>query len=885
MGWLRHLTQKSSRENQLDRELRFHLDRQIEDYIGQGMAPEEARRLALMEFGGLERVKEEVRETKWETHADALLRDFASAIRTLRKDPRSSLAAILTLAFGIAATTAMFSVVYNLRFDPFPYKAADRLVTINIHNLKEAETDGGDRDSFSMAELLVFREQSHVFEDLIGGYSNTVLFKRGDGTTMYGGAYVTANTFDFLGIPALVGRGITPEDAKPDAPPIFVMNYKIWKSDFDASPSIVGKSFLIDGKQRMLVGVMPPRFQAFSGRLWFPLELRVGAEGTNDVGNIPAQLWTIGRLKPGIGLQAASGEIKAISKNLSKSYPKAYPEQFTVDVRSLMESTMGDFKTMVYGLFGAVTILLLIACSNVAILLLSRATVREQEIALRISLGAPRSRLIRQFLLESFVLASLACLAGCILAYIGLKGIEATIPPGPLPDEAVIGFRPVVLFFAVGTSLVTTMICGIAPALHGLRGNLNQCLLGSRRGVNGTFRYGRFRGVLVIAQVALSVVLLSGAGLLTRSFVALTRIDLGFDPKSILFAEFHVPEDHPQTSEQERQFLEEVLARIRALPGVASAAMAYSLPPVWGVYSDATVPGKAHDDPWFTRYDLCSDGYVETLGLHLLRGRLLSEAEIRSGGHFAVVNEVLAKRFFAGEDPIGRRFKLNFLDEMPNAPHDAYFEVVGVVGDFGNWDVRKAPLPEALLPYTIFDRATKRILLARTSVPPSSLLTEVRSRIWSVDQNIAVTQTGTLQELLAMFDYSEPRFDVITSGAFAAIGLVLVVMGVFSLMAYTVSLRTHEVGIRMAMGATQKSILKMFLRQGMRLMVAGVLIGLAASVALTRFLANQLWGISAVDPITLAVVLLIILLAGGLACLIPARRAAGVDPLVALRYE
>jgi len=324
---------------------------------------------------------------------------------------------------------------------------------------------------------------------------------------------------------------------------------------------------------------------------------------------------------------------------------------------------------------------------------------------------------------------------------------------------------------------------------------------------------------------------------------------------------------------------------VKALPGVVSATVALSLPPVWGVYSDATVPGRAHADPWFTRYDLCSVGYFETLGLRLLRGRVLSESDIASAGHVAVVNEALAKRFFAGEDPLGKRFKLNFLDEMPNAPHDAYFEVVGVVQNFGNWDVRKTPLPEALLPYTIFAHAAKRILLARTAVPPDSLLPAVRREIWGIDSGVAITNTGTLQELLAMFNYTEPRFDVITSGAFAGIGLVLVVVGVFSLMAYTVSLRTHEIGIRMALGASKSGILKIFLGKGMLWMAAGVVIGLLASLALTRFLASQLWGVSATDPFTLAAVLVIVVVVGAVACVFPARRAAKVDPLIALRYE
>jgi len=885
MRWLRRLLHKSYVEAQLDNELRFHLEQQIADYVSAGMSPAEARRVALLEFGGLERVKEEVRDTKWEMHLDSLVRDFRFAIRTLRKDPRFSLVAILTLAFGISATTVMFSVVYNLRFDPFPYKGADRLATISIHSLKQTGDTDGDRDSFTMPEFLDYRQQNHVFEDMIGSYNDMVLFKKGDGTTMFGAAVVTANTFDFYGIPPLLGRGITLDDAKPDAPPVFVLNYKIWKSDFNADPSIVGKSFLVDGKQRTLVGVMPPRFQASSGRLWIPLGLRPNAEGANLVGNIPARLWAVGRLKPGTSFQAATAEFEALAKNHSKVYPKDYPEQFSVSVRSLMETSMGDFKFMLYALFGAVAILLLIACSNVANLLFAKATVREQEIAVRVSLGAPRSRLIRQLLLESFVLAGMACVVGCILAYFGLEGISATIPSDPLPDEAVIGLRPVVFLFALGIALFTTVICGLAPALHTLRGNLHERLMGSGKGVNASFRQGALRGALVVAQVALSVVLLAGTGLLTRSFMALTHIDLGFDPKPILFAELHVPEDRHQTPEEEKEFLRQVLLRVKALPGVNSATVALSLPPVWGIYSDATVPGKTHADPWFTRYDLCSEGFFETLGLHLQRGRVLSESEIASRSHVAVVNETLAKRFFPGEDPIGKRFKLNFLDEIPNAPHDAYFEVVGVVRDFGNWDVRKSPLPEALLPYTILASAQKRILLARTAVPPTSLLPAVRREVWAVDSNMAITSTGTLQELLSLFSYTQPRFDVITSGAFAGIGLLLVVIGIFSLMAYVVSLHTHEIGIRMALGATKGSILKIFLAKGLRLVAVGVAIGFLTSLALTRFLASQLWGISATDTLTLTSVMVIMVLFGAVACLVPARRAADVDPNVALRYE
>ena len=882
-SWWNATLRRSRMESEMDAELRFHMEARAEDLMRGGITREEATRRARIEFGGIERVKEEGREARGVRLLDELLWDLRYAFRAMRKSRGFTVVAVFTLALGIGATTLMFSVVYNLLFDPFPYKNADRLAIIHIHDLKEH--GGSDRDEFAIPEFLDYRQQNHVFEDLVGSYYASVRFEDGEGTRTYGSAYVTGNTFEFYGVAALLGRGITPEDAKPDAPPVFAMSYRIWKRDFNADPSILGKSYLIEGRRRTLVGIMPPRFLAGSCCFWFPLVLSPGAEDTPAVGYAAVHLWTVGRLKPGIKLAAATADIQVLAKGLSKVYPTEYPEQFTAGVRNFVEALVGDFKVMLYALFGAVAILLLIACSNVANLLLAKATTREREIAVRVSLGATTSRLIRQLLVESFVLATLACLAGCILAYFALEGIAATIPRETLPDEAVIGFDSVALVFASGLSLLTTLICGLAPVVHAVRGNLHERLMGSGKSVNAPSRHGPFRDGLVIAEVALSVVLLAGAGLILRSFIVLTHLDLGFHPQEILYADMSIPQERKETVEDQKLFFDQILPRVKALPGVISATAAYSLPPSWGSYSDVTVPGKIHAEHWYTRVDMSSADYFETLGLHLLRGRVLSESDIATSRRVIVVNETLARRFFPAEDPIGQRVKFDTFDEFPDAPHNAYFEIIGVVSDFSNWDVRKpSPLPQAIMPYTIFPRE-KRIILARTAVPPDSMLPAVRREIWSVDPKIVISDTGTLQNLLSVFTYTEPRFDLITSGAFAGIGLLLVVIGVFSVMAYAVSLRTHEIGIRMALGAAPGNILKMVLAKGVKLIAAGLVIGLLASFGLTRFIASQVWGISVSDPITFASVVAIVVLVGFMACFLPARRAAHVDPMVALRYE
>ena len=458
---------------------------------------------------------------------------------------------------------------------------------------------------------------------------------------------------------------------------------------------------------------------------------------------------------------------------------------------------MGNFKWTLYTMLAAVFMLLLIACSNVANLLLTRATVRDREIALRASIGASRGRLIRQLLVESLVLAAAGCAAGCAFAYFGLKVVVATIPWGPLPDEAVIGLNPAVLVFALGTTILTTLICGLAPAVHAVRGNLHARLAGSGKGVSGDFRHGKLRGGLVIAEVGLSMVLLVGAGLMMRTVFALTHVNLGFNPSAILFAQLTLPQGHYDTAERKKIFFQQVLDRVKALPGVVAAAETFSRPPFGARHSDVSVLGKVHSERRETMLDLCSDGFFETLGVRLLRGRPLSRTDVESARHVAVVNQALARSFFGQQDPIGEKIKFNAFDQLPDTPRDAYFEIIGVVSDFKNRGLQNLPAPEAFVPYTISGIGS-RTILARTALDPNLLLTSIRQAVWAVDSGVAFHDSGSIQSFLQENSYQGPQFGLISLGAFAAVGLVLVIIGVFSVMVYTVSLQKHEIGIRVA---------------------------------------------------------------------------------------
>jgi len=878
---LRSLLRRKDLDMDLDEELKFHIELKIVDYIATGMDPEEARSTALRAFGGVEKAREECRDMRGTNLIENCWQDLRYAVRTLFKDRRFALLAIFALSLGIGASTVVFSVVYDGLLNPYPYKDANGISIFQIHDVERAGNRG--RGAFSFPEFLDYREQNHVFMDMVGTAYTDVLYASNGGVQQLQGAYVTTNTFPFLGVKPLLGRWITDGDGKPGAPPVFVMSFSFWKEQFNGDPKVLGTTLTLNGESRTLVGIMPPRFRYFGAPVYFPLSLSRNAAEARDEYNRPRYLVGEERCKPGVTLQAAAADIDVIARRLAKVYPNDYPKRFTIWTDSLASDVVGDSKHILYVLLAAVGMLLLIACSNVANLLLARATVREKEIAVRASLGASRGRLVRQLLVESFVLAVAGGVFGCLFAYGGIQMIAAVIP-AMLPGEAVIELNRVVLMFAVGVTVLTTLGCGLAPAIHSMRANLNKRLTGSGKGASGGFRHGKLRAGLVIVEVALSIVLLAGAGLMTRTLYALTHVDLGFDPSNVMAAQITFPKGSYTTVQERKAFFQQALARITALPGVVAAAETISLPPYNAGRSEVTVPGKTHSEAWNTMFDTCSEDYFRTLRIPLLRGRLLSENDVNSGRFVAVVNQTFVRNYFTNDDPIGQRFKFNVFDQIAQTPHDAYFEIVGVVSDIKNQGLQDPPLPQAYIPYTV-SAYGNRAILVRTAVDPLSLLKSVRTEIWAVDRNVAFSEDGTLTAFLQRNSYAQPEFGLVSLGAFAGIGLLLTAIGVFSVMAYAVSLQTHEIGIRMALGAQRGDILRMVLNKGLGLVIAGILIGLVTSFAATRLLSSELWGVSASDPWTFSAVVAVVVAVGAAACLLPAQRAARVDPLIALRYE
>jgi putative ABC transport system permease protein len=889
---------------EMEEEMRLHIRNRAEDLERSGLSREEAERSARVEFGGVERFKEEVRDVRWETHVEDIFKDFRYAGRGLWKDKRFAFVAVFALALGIGASTVVFSVFYNLMFNAFAAKDAGRLV---IPVVEDAERPG-EEGSLTLlpADLDALREQNRVFENIVGYVTagGIVLANDGPETYQFFDTRVTADAFEFYGVPALLGRGILPDDGKPGAAAVFVMSYKAWNGTFHGDLGAIGRNLVVDGELRTLVGVMPPRFQAFGSQadIWIPINR--ANDGAQHLQDFPAEL--LGRLKPGVTLQAAAADLNVIVQRLSKARPDYFPKRFTVGAQTAADNLLtsagyapsilhSDLKHLLYDLLAAVTMLLLIACSNVANLLLSRATVREKEMAVRTALGASRGRLVRQLLAESSVLAMAACVAGCAFAWCGVKFVSAILPRAGdvyggsrIGSETGIGLNPPVLLFALGLALLTTIVCGLAPALRLTRGDLQSQLAGSGRSGDSTFRHGKLRAALVIAEVGLSIVLLTGAGLMMRSLYLLTHVDMGFNPKNVLMTAFLPPPSHSRVLAGQRfaspkgeALLRDVVERMKALPGVTQVAVEDAMPGYSpGRGFQTALPDGTHSEEvgiW-----AADENLISTVELRLKRGRWLSEREVRTAQYVGVITQRLARDLFGDAEPVGQQIYMKGFKDPFTPPRDVEFQVVGVVADVRTLGPQQPAMPIIFVPYTVRGGF---ILLLKTTVDPASLRHAVQQQVWAVDRDEIIGLCSPLADFFQKFTYATPEFGLSIATPLASISLLLVIVGVFSVMAYTVSLRTQEIGVRMALGAQRGEILRMVLRTGFALLASGIFVGLFASYGLTRFLKSQIWGVSTTDPWTFGAVVALVVITGLAACLLPARRAASVDPLVALRYE
>jgi putative ABC transport system permease protein len=808
--------------------------------------------------------------------------DIRYALRNLGKAPGFAAIAIVTLALGIGASTAIFSVMDNILMEPFPYPDAQRFYSMQIHDTEQNQPGG--RAGYSGPEFLDIVEQNRVFDRVIANNDLDVLYRSGEGAERFNGNYVTPGTFEFLGMPALLGRVMQPADYEPGAPPVFVLRYKVWVKEFGADPGVVNKTFVLNGTPRTLIGIMPPRFGWGDADLWIPEKPSRAASGKTYAGAFPPSWFLLGHLKPGVTVKEAEADLTVIAKRLATIYPKDYPKQFTVEVDSLTNLVVGRFKTTLYIVLSAVGLLLLIGCGNVANLLLARATTREKEFAIRSALGANRWRLVRQLLVESLILAIGGAALGTLLAWGGLKFLVALMPQNIIPAEAVIRLNLPVLAFTLVTAVLTALVFGLVPALKAARKDLNEPLRDSGKGISGGFRHGRLRDAVVVLEVALSLTLLVAAGLLMRSFVALREVHLGLQPDHVWVVRLPLPLDRYKTADQVAGFYRPLLQRLKALPGIVDATETSTLPPYGGIPSDIEIPGKTHSEKWNAMFQLVSEGYFPVLKIQFVDGRGFTEAEVNGARKLAVVNQTFVKKYLGNENPIGKQVRIAQLTEFDDAVKEPMFEIVGLVADVKNQGLQDPVTPEIWVPYTVTGSAFRGILV-RTAQEPLTMTTAIEREIWATDSSVPLTFTGTLEGYISQFSYAGPRFGFVLMTIFSSIGLVLVTLGVYSVLAYTTARRTHEIGIRMALGAEGGDVLKLVVQMGLRLVGIGVGIGLILSLALGRVVATQLWGVSAYDPWTLTCVPLLLIATGLVACWLPARRAARVDPLVALRYE
>ncbi len=878
LHWLRRVFHKSRAETDIDRELRFHLDQLISDNLAAGMTPEEARRDASIKLGGIERVKQEVRDNRWEIHLDNFVRDVGYALRNLRRDRRFALIATIVLALGIGASTAIFSVVDAALLRPLPYRDPSRLVwadefmpRFNDWAVPNPEYSNWKTNNHTFVGMLAFST---------GAQSN--LTSAGEAERIEA-SRVTGNFLAVLGIQPALGRTFLPEEDKPGGPLAVILSDSLWRRKFSADPAIVGKSIELDGDAYTVVGVLPASFRFPDKTLvpecLYPAQLPPQVDWTSKSLSLTR---IIGRLATGVSLNQAHADLATLAAQSNSEIPPAFVHMrrgLIVQVIPLQQKIVGDVRSALLVLLLAVLFVLLIACVNVANLQLARTAGRKRELAVRAAIGAGRARLLQLLLTEGFTLAAIGGATGLLFAFIGVRLLRVSLPAA-IPQIAAISIDRRVLLFTFFATYLTVILFGLAPALRASQPDVNDALKDGSRSTGLSLHRG-YRGVLVVVEFTLAFLLLIGSGLLIRSFVRLSSVAAGFDPTNVLTANTELPRTKYATDQQRTAFFLEILDRLRALPGVRSAAVSTQLPIIghWGS-SSFLVEGQPEPPrgaaPAVFDSEVTPD-YFQTMYIPLITGQTFDFSDIASNSNKVIVSAKFAQRFLPAGAPLSKRIRLGASD----AP---WSTIIGVVGDIHSQGLDHASDPLVYVPYSGKIHASLASVVLRSNQDARSLIPAVRAQFAAVDPSQPVFDVATMQQRIDD-SIETPRFYMTLLTLFATLALLLAAVGIYGVISYFVSQRTHEIGVRMALGAQPADMVRLVLGQGFVMILIGLALGVAGSLALTRYLANLLFDISPIDPFTIISVSALLVIVALSACYAPARRAASVDPLVALRYE